>query len=193
MISCHLTQFLVIICVSVGPVGNAAAQHLPEEQRAKGPPEHVLSGINVYKTLLTDAVRRLGQPTNIKIMTDEPKSGKAPSSGDVFYIWEKDGIRLRGATMYYERDGKRIESEFYSVDVWGVRPTQDGVGITGAGLALGDTIDKVVKCYGDRFFKDRTTKGMVFLQLQWTDETVLTVDFDRSGRIVHMQLTANIE
>jgi hypothetical protein len=189
----HLAQLAVLVCLLVGPLGNGAAQHLPEEDIAKGPPEHVLSGINVYKTLLTEAFRRLGQPSRIKVDVDVPGKSTARGSGGVDYTWVKDRVRLVASAEYYEENGKRIESKLYAVEVWGARPTSDGVGVTGAGLALGDTIEKVKKCYGDRFFKGKTSNGTTYLQIEWTDDTQLNIDFDNSGRIAHMQLMASIE
>jgi hypothetical protein len=186
----HLAQLAVIVCLLVGPMLGGPAQHLPEEQQAKGPSEHMLSGINVYSTLFTEAIRRLGAPTDFRV--DEILVGPPPA-GTVSYVWRKDGVRLEAAAHYYEENGKRIEGELYAVDVWGSRPTISGVGRTGAGLGLGDTIEDVKKHYGARFFKSQNTKGLDHIVVQWSDETNLELDFDRSGRIIHMQLMASIE
>jgi hypothetical protein len=189
----RLAQFLlssVIVSLMLGAGGRAAVQHLPEEHQAKDPPEHVLSGINVYSTLFTEAVKRMGAPTDFKVK--EILAG-SPPAGTVSYVWRKNGVRLEAAAHYFEESGKRIESVLYSVEVWGVKPGLGEVGRTGAGLSLEASLEEVKKLYGDRFLKGRTSKGLLYVQLEWGDGTQLNLDFDSRGRITHMQLIANVE
>ncbi len=181
-------SFLFMASVVLG--GITWGQHLPEEQVAKSPTEYALCGINIQKTLFTAAVQRLGPPTGFRVV--EILKGARPA-GAVAYVWQKNGVRIQATAYYYEENGKRIEDVLYSVKVWGARPTQDGVGRTGVGLALGDTLRDVKKYYGDRFFQSKTTKGLTHVQLEWTDGTELHLQFDAQGRISYMQLIANVE
>jgi hypothetical protein len=162
------------------------ADHLPPSETARGRPEHVLSGINVYTDNIVAVIKRLGKPENY---TDVPLADGPAGSGERTYNWIRDGVRLRVGTQYHTGRSPIgvIESPPMIVDVWGPRTVQM-IGSTGTGLSLGDKIAKIKRLYGSHFHEDT---GAV--TLEWKDETTLIVDFDSGGAVKHMQLMAAVE
>jgi hypothetical protein len=167
-----------------------AADHLEGKQQAPGKPEHMLSGIDVYKTTIAEVIKMYGEPTSKR---DIPAEGvKKGVGGERNYIWERNGLRL-GAWTYYHDDQ---EAGVNGVDVWGTAPNE-GLGKSGRGLALGSTPQEQKALYGDRFFVSSTygkmlpsgpdPKGKVkSVLLEWHDGTQMVIDYDSNGRISHM-------
>ena len=172
----------VALCISAG----LSAQHVSADKMATSTPEHVLSGINVYSTNPTAVERRLGKPKKIK---DEPQPDY-PGSGFVYHWWEIDGVQLCASLRYEPRNGRRVTSVLDVVEVWGTRPTKGGIGITGAGLALGDTLSDVRRHYGSSMSSSQRGR---FLQIYWKDGTELEITIDDRGRINRMRLLAQLE
>ena len=170
--------------IAIGLVGSLIAQGRPADLIASGTPEHTLSGINVYVTRIADARKRLGIPTRV---VDYPERDRrvCESCGFRKYWWETSALRLSAAAGFHTENGRRIESMLYAVEVWGTRPSKNGVGLTGAGLGLGDSITSVRRFYGDRM---SIARSMIIVE--WKDGTELTVDADQTGQITHMQLIA---
>jgi hypothetical protein len=169
------------LCIAIG----FTTQHVPLESVATSRPEHVLSRINVYITRASEAESRLGKPTK---MQDTAESGY-PGSGVVYYQWETDGVQLRASLRYGTRNSQRVESTLCVVEVRGTRPSRNGIGITGSGLALGDSITDVRRRYGSRIVVERAR----FLHVYWKDGTELEIDLDDKGRICRMRLLAELE
>jgi len=163
------------------------ADHLEGKQRATGAPEHVLCGIDVYKTAVTEVIKAYGEPTEKR---DIPAVGlKDGVGGERNYTWVKVGLRLAVWTGYHNDH----ESSVYGVDVWGPAP-QGELGKSGRGLALGSTLQQQKAICGDRFFVSSRDKGKVkSVLLEWRDGTQLVADYDPDGHISHMQLSADIE
>ncbi len=163
------------------------ADHLEGKLRAPGQPEHMLSGIDVYKTTIAEIIKIYGEPTSRR---DVPAEGvKDGVGGERNYTWEKNGLRLAVWTGYHDD----YESGVYSVDVWGVTPN-DGLGKSSRGLTLGATLRQQKALYGDHFFVSSRDRDRVkSVLIEWRDGTQLVVDYDSDGRISHMQLSANLE
>lgn len=175
------SRFTAAAAVSVCLMAPLPAQHLSKEQVSQSPPEHVLSEIDIARTRPVDVAAKIGEPSRAEVFADE----KFPGLDAKDYWWETGEVRLRAGTQFEKRNGKFVETEIRFVDVWGSRPSKNGLGITGAGLALGDSADKVRRCYGSRLSIEPSR-----LIVQWKDGTTLTIDTDHKGRIVHMQLVS---
>jgi hypothetical protein len=182
------------VLLTTAPVN---ADHLEGKQQALGRPEHMLSGIDVYKTTIAEVIKKYSEPTSKR---NTPAEGvKDGVGGYRDYIWEIRGLRLLAGTGYHNDH----ESGVYSVDVWGTSPNEE-LGKSGRGLTLGSTLQQQKALYGDRFFISSTygkmlpsgpdPKGKVkSVLLEWHDGTQMVIDYDSNGRISHMQLSANIE
>jgi hypothetical protein len=179
-------SFLIGAAVlSVSMVDAPLTQHLPDRLQATGKPEHVLAGIDVYRTLPTDLSARLG-PT---VKTEVFNGDRALGWESTHYWWLKTGVRLRVATQSFLRNGAPPRVRLSDIDVWGPVRGPNRIGVTGAGLGLGDSMARVVRCYGSRLSVDGGSEGTTVV-IQWPDGTSLTVDLDKGGRIVHIQLSA---
>ena len=181
-------RFLVAVagvCLGAGSM-LAWADHLPPSKIARGRPEHLLAGIDVYKGNIGDAIRMLGKPEKIE---DATNPDYPPGSGERSYFWRRDGVRLRVGTVYKTDrvTGKIVEGPPNIVDVWGAS-SGGGLGSTGRGLSLGDTTTALRTIYGPRY--ERGDRSMT---LQWSDETTMVVDLNTSGQITHIQLLAAVE
>jgi hypothetical protein len=100
-----------------------------------------LSGIEIEKTFPHELIPLWGPPTRITDTTYGP-------TGSLTYTWERAGVRVDATVVYWMQEGERRESAIEKVLVSGIRPTRDGIGRTGCGVALGDGIDQVRACYG---------------------------------------------
>lgn len=164
----------------------AAADHLERREQATSKPEHILSGIDVYKTTLKQVFVTYGKPTS---KVDIPPEGvKDGVGGERAYTWKKEEMRLIVGTAYHNK-----HESVCSVDVWGSAPG-NRLGKSGRGLALGSTLQRQKALYGTRFFVSSGQIGKVkFLLLVWHDGTQMVVDYDTTGRVSHLQLFADIE
>jgi len=182
----------LVIC-AIAAAACVRGDHLPDSKRATGPPEHSIAGIDVYSTSLRDLIQRLNAPAEHKRSPET--SDRKRETGTVFYEWRLPKVRLRVATMYNcQLPGceKMDESRIYVADVWGVEKS-GGIGRTSAGLRLGDGVEDIKAKYGTRFSKQQLANGRSTIMIQWKDDTTLTLDLDRAGRIDHMQLLSSIE
>lgn len=179
-----MRQVAAIVVFAMLTVGQPMADHLDETRVARGKPEHILCGIEVTKSRIADVIRLYGTPIHVE---DNPLED-TPGSGEPNYVWEKNGVRMEIGTGYYTRNGKRIESETYSVKVSG-KGAHGSLGRTSAGLALGMKWTRLKQLYGNRFFRSSKSSFLI----EFRDETRLYVSVDDSGRITSMHLLANIE
>ena len=173
-----------VFAVLIGTV-LVQADHFPPSKVASGVPEHVLSGVNVYEDNIRGVIEHLGKPNRI---TSSTNPDYPSGSGERSYEWNRGGIRLRVGTEFRTNasTSKAVESAPMIVDVWGDRA--DTLGTTGRGLSLGDDLSAVRRIYGPRFQKYPRS-----IKLQWKDETTLSIDLSKTGRITHMQLVAAME
>jgi hypothetical protein len=105
--------------------------------------ETVLSGIDVSRTngqgAIEILVRALGQPTRQEIDAQDKRVHH--------YYWEGDGPWLRVTEMSAtDKPTDLLPPRITSVDVWGAHPSGN-VGVTGAGLALGATLNDARRIY----------------------------------------------
>ena len=181
-----LKPFILLLASLLLFVSSATADHLPLSKQARGLPEHVLAGVNVYDDKMPAVIERLGKPDKFEESTsaDYPKG-----SGERAYIWTRNGVKLRVATEFYtESDSRKvIESGPMIIDVWG-RMKAGKLGHTGQSLSLGEPASRVRAIYGSHFQSD--PRGMT---IQWKEETTLVIELGRKGDIMHMQLLAAIE
>jgi hypothetical protein len=162
---------------------SGVADHLPENQIAKGKADEVLSSVNVYKTTMGQIFSRLGPPSRtIDVLEDRNIAGGRD------YEWDRGEVKIFMGTW----NDKGTSSVPYSVEVWGKRPA--GIlGITGRGLRLGDKLSKVRQIYGHRFGRYQQDDGTLQVTIQWQNETTLYLYFDHSGKVDHIHLMAATE
>ena len=146
----------------------ALADHLPPAMVARGRAEHVLAGIDVYKTSVDSLMTRFGKPVSFK------KYPQTEESGEV--VWQ-----LKGSTVHASMNA---DGTAYAVEVSGA-PSE--VADTGRGLKLGASLADAERMYGTRSLRrgDQVT-------YQWSDETELRLHLV-GKRIQSMLLIANVE
>jgi hypothetical protein len=160
-----------------------SADHLPDNEIARGKSDAVLSGVNVYGTTIARVEKRLGSPALTETV---PETGIV--AGGRNYEWRRPGVRLIVGTW----NDKGESSIAYSVEVWGRKP--DGViGVTGRGLTLGSTLRAIRQIYGSRFRQIKRDDGTQQITIQWQDETTLELYLDRQDQVNHMHLLASTE
>src|SRR5579863_3879113 len=103
----------------------------------KGDPDNRLSGLNLYRAKIDDAITRFGTPTN---PTRFLKIGKSLGGND--YEWKRHGVLMQLHTC---DDGEAL----CSIEVRGPR-ADDNFGTTGHGLKLGSTMADVRRLYFPR-------------------------------------------
>ena len=137
----------------------------------KGDADYRLSGLNLYKATIDDAIRRFGGPTNL---THFPKIEKPLGGSD--YEWKRHGLLMQLHTC---DDGETL----CSVEVRGTKAA-DNFGTTGHGLKLGSTMADVRRLYFPRFStvpdNDESQVTLVWGQ------TPMHLYFDDVGRINHI-------
>ena len=155
--------FVLALCSATG-----LADHLPPSLVARGRPEHVLAGIDVYKTSVSSLMTRFGRPESFQ------KYPQTEESGEV--IW-----RLKGSTVHATMNADGIA---YAVEVSGA-PNE--VASTGKGLRLGASLTEAERAYGTRFLHqgDQVT-------YQWSDETELRLKLE-GNQVRSMLLIAAVE
>jgi hypothetical protein len=171
-----------IFCAALVPTG--AADHIAKQILARGSPDTVLCGIDVYHCTVSQAISKLGEPhTAIKLPNTPPGLGGGQ------YEWEKNGVRVRITAWRHA-----MNSMVYSVEAWGTR-SKGNLGRTGRGLALGESLQEVRSIFGGHFWVNSRYSGGEprSLLIQWQDGTTITVSFDRLGKIDYIYLLASVE
>ena len=155
--------FLFALCPATG-----LADHLPPSLVARGRPEHVLAGIDVYKTSVDSLMTKFGKPVSFK------KYPQTEESGEV--VWQLGGSNVHACMI--------ADGTAYAVEVSGA-PSE--LADTGKGLKLGANLAEAERVYGTRFLRrgDQVT-------FQWSDETELRLHF-AGKQIQSMLLIANVE
>lgn len=170
---------------------NSVADHFPPGMQNHGAAEQTLSGIHIQGHV-SEAVAKYGPPTRVQ---ERKSKDYPPGSGVRDYIWEQPSVSLDVTTGYYTdaKTNAEVESGILSIDSQGKAPSND-MGKTAAGLALGDSAEKITAVYGPRFFRYKLPNGLVRIMIQWEDETTLTVYLkERSKRICRIILEASVE
>jgi hypothetical protein len=150
---------------------------------AKTRPEHVLAGIDVYRTKLRNAATRLGMPDETKDQSDED----APDAVLRDYVW-KHGSCVLTASGYVLKGEER---GLYWVSVRGCLAAPP-VWRTSAGLALGMSLAQIKRLYGTRFSGDPRGRNRT-IDYEFRDGTTLTIEFDGAQRTAAITLMAEVE
>jgi hypothetical protein len=143
--------------------------------------ETVLAGIDVYNGTIERAIEKLGKPNHVAV---SPGTDTTFSVG--VYEWQTRTSSLR-ITAYESASTHMI----MSIDVAGAHP-DSGIGTTGRGLKLGDTIGDARRTYGLRPYFATTlpdNNGIPGMFIGNDFEPHLQIDFDKVGKVNHMKLT----
>ncbi len=177
------TFFLTSASFGTGP-------DFADDVYSNGKAEHVICGVDIYRINLTKVIKTFGKPTTIKIETDKDDKQYDPGSGSKEYIWSLPNTEMHFFSGYYtdSKTGKIIETAENAIRVLGSKPNGK-MGLTGQGLALGDSFSKVERIYGKLIqVRGSQKNGDLQLQVTWKDGTYLSIDFDDDGRVKRMQL-----
>jgi hypothetical protein len=168
----------------------AAADHLPEKLLARGKPETVLAGVDLRTATPAAVLRQFGPPTRTIRVPNNP--------GWTGYLWDKEGVRLEIEVSQGKR-GDYIDT--VTVVRLGNATRPESPPATGAGLRLGDSLDRLKQLYGDRLQMLRQapvpvstgpfelTPGSQIAVLQWSSlEFTLTAGLDAEGKVVALRL-----
>lgn len=176
-----------------------------------GNPEEMLSGVyidssanhslrnenGVFIEPMPDVLGTLGKPLKI-VQRDKCESN---------YVWKRGEVLLEVGTgcIFQKVRGKDVMRAHgaYSVEVWGLHP-QGTIGISGQGLALGDSIAKMKRLYGThcecgRYLSGTGTQNThgehyeYYAQYQWSENVELDADADAQGRVVHILLMGDLD
>jgi len=141
--------------------------------------ETVLSGVDIYDSNIGNVIRNLGKSGHSTISRTNELT-KATVFTNRAYEWQTKNRRLR-IRVYDDFDSSKITQ----VDVWGTH-ADNGVGVSGHGLKLGDTIDDAWQVYGLRSYVGATIPAD---SLPWARcEPTLVIDFDKNRKVNHMAL-----
>ena len=162
-----MRRFTLLVALILG-AATMFADHLPSSLVARGRPEHVLAGIDVYKTSVDSLMGKFGRPVSFKKYPETEEAGEV--------IWN-----LKGSVLHASMNA---DGTAYAVEVSG---TPSAFTSTGKGLRLGESLKEVQRDYGNRFLR----RGDL-VTLQWSDETELRLHL-AGERIVSMLLIANVE
>jgi hypothetical protein len=136
--------------------------------QVRGDPDYRLSGLNLYRATIDDAITRFGTPT---YPTHFSKIQESLGGSD--YEWKRHGLLMQLHTCH---DGKTL----CSIEVHGTKP-DDNFGMTGNGLKLGNTMADVRRLYFGRFSTE-PDDGASRVTLVWS-ETIMYLYFDDARRI----------
>jgi hypothetical protein len=168
---------LTMILLTAMMTGNAAQS--ATALVARGTPEHLLSGVDIFGSI-NQVIARHGRPTRI-----EESSVRNVSSGAGLrtYIWVRESAELRVVAGHHidQKTGQEVEGQIY-VEVTGSRAFGD-IGVTGAGLSLGDTYERAREIYGAYFFWRTHPEGQRFIVVEWENKTTLAITLDDKGKI----------
>jgi hypothetical protein len=148
---------------------------------AKGKPENVICGVNIYLTNLKQVFEMFGKPTSIEVITGKEDQQYGPGCGAKTYTWLLPNLKMHISSDYCtdKTTGKIIETLETGVDVSGIKPNGE-IGLTGQGLALGDPLSNVLKIYGKLIFVAVDPKtGNRYSMINFNDGTILSIYFDK--------------
>ena len=159
------------------------ADHLPDHLQARGRPETVLARINLETTSIEKIIKLYGKPTEEKKW--EP--GMPNSAGQIDYYWRRRGLNLHVQIEFIDKDPSWKPVELVEVSVG----TSRSVGVTRAGLALGDTLADLRRVYGRRFHLRSIPKHNIHdVTVQWRrEEYSLVATLDSKNRITSLSLS----
>jgi hypothetical protein len=163
------------------------ADHLPDELISKTQTEHLLAGIDVYKTTYVHPVELTRQRTEVKeLPVEDCKTNKC--GGFEVVEWRDNGCSIIIASDYGAEVPVR---HVYSVEVRRFSSANTKTCSTGRGVSIGDSFSKAIIAYGNRFFVSRQSPKTILYQ--WLDDTTLQLEMAPDNSIQAMHLTASIE
>lgn len=181
-----LILLILITCASA----TVWADHCPEERQASGEAETTLADISFGRGRFTEVLNLYGPPDSGEERTD---ATYPEGSGEAGYSWSLNGGQLEVFTLFYHRNNLRIESAV-SVRIEG--DTGKPEWQTGRGLRPGDSFDKVVKLYGSTFLEGIVSGSQApgpKATVCFSNETVLSVEIDKEGKVTVIRLAPSIE
>jgi hypothetical protein len=202
---------LLLIVLFLGMNPTCRADHPDRAHRPTGKPEEMLSGVYINSSArgslrnedgvliepMANVLRTLGEP--LKVVK---KNGCQTN-----YVWKQGGVQLEvgSGCIFQKVQGKNVVRTHgvYSVEVWGQHP-EGAVGMTGRGLALGDSMAQVKRLYGTKCECGQYRSGTgtqdthgeqyeYYAQYQWGEGVELDVDADAQGHVVHILLMGDLE
>ena len=158
----------------------------------KGKAEHVACGIDVYDYKISQVVAMYGNPTRLETYTSQkPKEIYSNKS----YFWDLPDLKMEVSVMFFPNKTSSgfMEDGVYCVTLQRIK-SQEKIGVTGAGLKLGDSLSEVTKIYGKQFLiKNVSGTKEKYLSILWEDGTILLARFDENNRIKRLSLLAKKE
>ena len=176
----RLSMRLILCIVSITSAISGGAGQSNKAQVAHGTPEHLLSGVDIFGSV-KQVIARYGRPTRVE---ESPIQHGSPGAGLRDYIWVSPSVTLDVRTGHYvdQKTGGEVETQIYSVEVDGEKALRD-IGVTGAGLSLGDNFDRARQVYGSYFFWRVLPDAQRLIVIEWENKTTLAITLDRKGRI----------
>ena len=176
----------LLIASLIGFSSTGRADHLPENQQARGAPETRLAGIRLNdRTRLADVVRLYGQPTRVEAW----ESDDVNISGSYDYYWFRPGLNLH---VLVERLPRKLPGWEYVSLVEVYSGTSNKIARTGKGLRVGDSLNALRRAYGYRFkIRDIPKLKIHDVMVQWQrEEYSLVATLDRRNKITGLSLSA---
>lgn len=151
--------------------------------------ETTLSGVD-FTTNVKQVIERLGKPDRVKTNYLKYSESEPPVRSYSTYEWQTTNWRLRITTHW--------DSKISQVDVWGTQ-ADAGIGSTGRGLKLGDTIADAQRIYRLSLYSE--TSFPEANRQNWAPHiarsasigsfpagnSVLEIQFDSNSRVSHLR------
>jgi hypothetical protein len=206
-----LSTVLLLVLLFLGWDSVCRADHPDREHRPTGKPEEMLSGVYInssaYHSLRNEAGVLIEPMPNVLETLGEPLKVVKKNKCESNHVWKQGEVLLEvgSGCIFQKVQGKNVlcARGAYSVEVWGLHP-QGAIGITGRGLALGDSIVKMQRLYGTHCECGRYVSGTgtqntrgehyeYYARYQWGENVELDVDADAQGHVVHILLMGDLE
>jgi hypothetical protein len=157
--------------------------HTPAWLVSKAAPETLLMGIDVAHDSLADVIKRFGKPATVEEAPQYPNERS--------YTWDKGNLTLRVSTMFRAGTTQPAGERVYSVLIRGNASIP--AARTGASIRLGDSFEKLITRYGNRYqtgHREDIGDGLTVLFV-FSDDTELAANLNDDGKITALQLTAS--
>ena len=206
-----VAKYAAAFLLLLGSAQICCADHPDRSHRPAVAPERMLSGVYIdsseHHSLRNEDGVRIEPISDVLEALGTPSKVVRLNRCENNYIWNRGDLLLEvgSGCVYQKVGGKDVMRTHgaYSVEVWGKRP-EGSVGITGRGLALGDSMERVKRLYGFRCESGEYVSGTGtqnthgehyahYAEYQWGDSVELDVDADAKGQVVHMLLRGHLE
>jgi hypothetical protein len=151
----------------------------------EGDADYVLSGINLYRTTISETIARFGNPIRVRVAA---RKGKLAGGRD--YEWKRGDVEIRVGTCY----GHGVEELLCSVEVRGKKPVEENA-VSARGMRLGASMAEVRRLYFSSRRLLSAPSAMpdddeALVTVKWPDGTTLYLHF-ADGRVNHMILSSS--